>query len=98
VPEADAFGFLDPVDYRSATAACSKAVPQIFARRDDKRRIVILVKRAQSDQVSSVAFQLDPLRFRQPLHRYLSFQPLDLMIRNPRHMRTLSRRLSRFTA
>jgi hypothetical protein len=96
--EADAFGFLDPVDHRSTTSACSQTVPQVLARRDHQRRIVILMKGAQADEVRPAALQLNPLRFRQPLHRHLSFQPLDLCFRNPRHMITLSSRLSRFKA
>jgi hypothetical protein len=43
------------------------------------------MERAQADQIRPAAFQLDPSRFRQPLDRNLSFQPLDFMFRNSRH-------------
>jgi hypothetical protein len=85
MPEAYPFGFHHPVDYRTASAARSQAVPQILARRDDQRRLMIVMERAQADQVRSVALKLDPSRLGQPLHRYFSLQPLDLMLRNPRH-------------
>ena len=58
--ETSTFGFLDPVDDRSASVARSQAIPQVLARRNDQRRLVILVERAQPDQVRSVPFQLDP--------------------------------------
>jgi len=56
-------------------------VPEVLGRRDHERWLSIRVKRAQPSQVCSVAFQLDALRFRQPLHRYFLLDPLDLRFR-----------------
>jgi hypothetical protein len=46
---------------------------------------VILVKRAQPDQVRSVAIELDTSRFGQAPYRNFLLDPLDLGFRNSRH-------------
>ena len=98
MPEAYAQDSHDPVDYRTSRPARAQAMPQVLTQRDHKRRRVIFMERAQANQVRSVAFQLDPSRLGQSLHRQLSLQPHELMLRNPCPSTTLSRRLSRFTA
>jgi hypothetical protein len=46
---------------------------------------MIVMEGAQADQICSMARELDPSRFRQPLDRHLQLQPLDLSFRNPCH-------------
>jgi hypothetical protein len=43
------------------------------------------MERAEAQQVRTVPVQLDAPRLRQPLYRYLPFQPFDFIIRDSRH-------------
>ena len=43
------------------------------------------MERAEAQQVGSVPVQLDVPRLGEPLHRYLPFQPLDLVLRDSCH-------------
>ena len=45
--------------------ACAEAVPQVLLRADHQGRLVILMQRAQAQQVRAVPLQLDALRFHQ---------------------------------
>jgi hypothetical protein len=49
---------------------------------------MVVVERAQADQVSAVPREFDTARFRQPLQRDLPLQTLDRFIGNPRHSET----------
>ena len=90
--EADAVGPHHPVDGRPARVARAQAVPEVFRRRDDERRVAVVVERAQPQQVRTVPVQLDAPRLGQPLHRDLPFQPLDLVLRDSRHSSALRRK------
>jgi hypothetical protein len=60
-------------------------MPQILLRTHHERRLAIVVKRAQSEQVRAVPLQLDPLCFYQAPQGNFLLQPLYLIIRNTRH-------------
>jgi hypothetical protein len=87
--EADPIGPHHPVDGRPARVARSHAVPEVLRRSDDQRRTAVVVERAEAMQVGPQPLQLDPSRLRQPLHRDLSLQPLDLILRDSRHFSAL---------
>src|SRR6266568_5170487 len=86
--EADAVRFHHPVDSRSAHVARAQTVPEILRRSDDKRRVAVVVERAQTQQVRPVPVQLDAPRLGQPLNRYLPLQPFDLMLRDSSHFQS----------
>jgi len=48
---------------------------------------VVIVERAEPEQVGAVAAQRDPLRLGEPLHGDLGLQALQLGRRHPRHIR-----------
>jgi hypothetical protein len=55
---------------------------------------VILVERAQADEVRPVTFELDPPHPGQALDRYVPLEPLDLILGYARH-RVSSKKASR---
>jgi hypothetical protein len=46
-------------------------MPEVLLRRDDERRLVVVVEGTQPEQVGPVAAQLDPGRGDEALQRYL---------------------------
>ena len=56
--------------------------------------VAVVVERAQAQQVRPVPVQLDAPRLGQPLHRYLPFQPFDLVLRDSRHFPPSAENLS----
>jgi hypothetical protein len=85
VPEAHAFGRHHPVHHRAALATGAEAVPEVLLRRDDQRRILVVVKRTQTNKVVAMRLELHPTRLRQPPHRNLPLQPLEFVLRDPSH-------------
>ncbi len=75
--EADALGVHHPGDYVTALVAGPEAVPEILLRADHQARLMVVVKRAQPEQVRAVALEFDAARFCQALQRDLLFQPFD---------------------
>ena len=51
-----------PVDHRAALVALAQAVPEVLRRRNDERRLVIFVERAEAEKGRAVRPQLDPAR------------------------------------
>src|SRR5208282_1375225 len=83
--EADALGLHYPVDYRAAGLAGAETVPQVLLRTDNQRRVVIVVERAQPEQVRAVPAEFDSPRFDKPLETHLPLEPLDFLVGDARH-------------
>ena len=90
VTETHAASLHHPVDDRASGLAGAETVPEIGFRADDQRRLVIVVERAQAQQVRAVPLQFDALRFHQPLQGNLPLHALDVLVGNPRHPGLLS--------
>ena len=73
------------VDRAAARLARPQAVPQVLRRRDDQRRLPVLMKRTPPHQVRPMPPQFDPRRRHQPFERNFPLQPLDLTFRNARY-------------
>ena len=60
-------------------------MPEILPGTDDQRRLVVVVKGAQADQVGAVALQFHPARFGETLERDLLLEPFDYLIGDAGH-------------
>jgi hypothetical protein len=67
-------------EHASGRPARSQARRQVLRRRDDKRQLLVVMEKSQASEIRSMALQLNPTRLREPLHRNLRLQPLDLML------------------
>jgi hypothetical protein len=65
--EAHALRLHHPVDHRAAGLAGSEAVPQVLLRRDDQRRLTVVMEGAQAEKVRTVPPPLDAARLDQAL-------------------------------
>ena len=62
VPEAHPLRPHHPVDHGSTLAAGAETVPKVLRRSDDERRLLVVVKRTQPEQVLAVRLELHPAR------------------------------------
>lgn len=84
--KAHSFDLHHPVDHRASRPAGPQTVPEVLLGADHQTGLVIVMEGTEANQVRSVALELDPARLRQTLQRHLPFQPLDLTLRDARHL------------